>query len=206
MSQMPYGQQQFQQPAPRQFFPALNGAVPVTGGRQVLVWLLDGVIFGLPVAILSFLCFLPMLFTIFSNIDKHAGSANVRHENWSDAELSAFFTSLLVGLLLNGILMLAYYGVYWYLIAVKGRTPGMSIMGMRLVSVETGQPIGWGPAFLRGLVVVLGSGITSGLLGLLFWLSPLFDSSTGWAQSWHDKMVKAVFIDTKAGRDTFVQQ
>lgn len=210
MTQPPYGSQPIG-PAPQQYgvpsvapfigSPALAGARATSAGRQLLVWLLDGLIFGLPLALLSFLSFLPLIFTAI-DIASYQARNHINH-GLSEAQAMKIFGSLAIALAVSGVLLLVYYFIYWWLIATKGRTPGMSIMGMRLVSLETGLPIGWGQAFLRGLVVVLGSQLTGGVGGLLFWLSPLFDSTSGWAQSWHDKLVKAVVIDTKNGRDTF---
>lgn len=210
MTQPPYssqpagpGPQQYGQPPVTPFIgsPALAGARATSAGRQLLVWLLDGVIFGVPLLLLSIPGFLPLISKL---IDVASLQAQHRLQHGlSKSQQLEIFGSLAVGVIVFWVLLLIYHFIYWWLIATKGRTPGMSIMGMRLVSLETGQPIGWGQAFLRGLVVVLGSQLTGGIGGLLFWLSPLFDSSSGWAQSWHDKLVKAVIIDTKNGRDTF---
>ncbi|WP_394938198.1 RDD family protein [Psychromicrobium sp. YIM B11713] len=191
------------QPYP-QFFgsPALTGTRATTAGQQILVWLLDGLIFGIPLAILSFLAFLPLLFKIgeLSRVKVKRYSARA-----SEAQLNEILVLVFLGIGIVIVLSLIYYFIYWCLIATRGRTPGMSILGLRLVSWDTGQPIGWGQAFLRGIIVVFGSYVTGGIVGLLFWLSPLFDSTTGWAQSWQDKLVKAVMIDTKNGRDPFLQ-
>ncbi|WP_052663649.1 RDD family protein [Psychromicrobium lacuslunae] len=207
MSQQPYGAQQYPSPYGQPAAPygaaALQGARATTAGKQLLVWLLDGVIFGLPLTLLSFLSFLPLIFTTIEIANDHSRRHNL--DELSSSQAASIFGSIAIAIVATGVLLLVYYFIYWWLIATKGRTPGMSIMGLRLVSIETGQPIGWGQAFLRGLVVVLGSQLTGGIGGLLFWLSPLFDSTTGWAQSWQDKLVKAVIIDTKNGRDTFNQ-
>lgn len=211
MSHYPYDSQP-QQPSPEQYYqspgiqlntsPALAGARATTAGRQLLVWLLDDIILGLPVVILSFISFLPLIFKIVEVARlraKYHIRGTLSHAQWTE-----LFGTLAMALIVSSILLLIYYFIYWWLIATKGTTPGMSIMGLRLVSLETGQPIGWGLAFLRGLIVVFSSQLTGGIAGLLFWLSPLFDSTSGWAQSWQDKVVKAVVIDTKNGRDPLV--
>lgn len=101
-------------------------------------------------------------------------------------------------------------GVVWLLVAVffigllaiRGSSAGNAMLGLRLVSTADGQPIGWGKALLWYAVVIVGSVLTCGILGLLFLLSPLFDTESGWHQAWQDKMVGAVTINHKMGPDT----
>jgi uncharacterized RDD family membrane protein YckC len=56
-----------------------------------------------------------------------------------------------------------------------GQTIGKSLMGTKLVSTDTGAPIGAGSAFVRGLVVWALNLVTVGLFSLVDLLFPAFD-------------------------------
>lgn len=177
--------------------PALNWARPVSAGRQILAWLIDSVLIWLATMILGLLAFIP----VFTGVARSTAVTD-RYGNVVSGNFDPLFAGASVSFVLVGVVILLIHGTYWWLLATKGITPAMAMLGQRLVSVETGQPAGWGKAFLRGALIVVGSWLTSGILWLLLWLSPLFDSTTGWFQGWADKMIRAVFIDTRNGRDT----
>lgn len=99
-----------------------------------------------------------------------------------------------------GMLASLALGVYqWYGTAVKGQSIGKRVMGISVVDAETAQPIGWGRAFVRYLVLgLLGIPCGLGQLALLFVIPG--DSRR---QGWHDKAVRSVVIQgTSAGRST----
>jgi uncharacterized RDD family membrane protein YckC len=87
----------------------------------------------------------------------------------------------LVSLLLWLVLTLAwlYMG---YLVGLKGRSPGMAIMGLRCVSAETGQLIGGGMGVVRTIAHIVDSFIC-----YIGWLFPLWDAQR---QTIADKLVK----------------
>jgi uncharacterized RDD family membrane protein YckC len=71
----------------------------------------------------------------------------------------------------------------------SGRTWGMKAVGTRVVSANDGQPIGYGPAVLRAVVViVLGVTVVGGLLDILW---PLWDPRN---QTLHDKAVNSLVV------------
>lgn len=179
--------------------PMLEGAQPSTAGKQVLSWLIDWLIFGIGWAVLTFLALIPMIIGLGSIRESRDAYGPVQ-----DPDPGIFYGGLMVSITLTIVVAVGVFLLWWWLIATKGKTPGMHFMNQRLVSLETGKAVGWGPAFLRGLVIVFGGSLTGGVLTLLFWLSPLFDSTSGWFQGWHDKLIKAVYIDTRTGRDTAV--
>jgi uncharacterized RDD family membrane protein YckC len=81
-------------------------------------------------------------------------------------------------------------------VAVKGQTPGKMIIGTKVVQEQTGELIGWGPAFLRWLIVALG-GFVCSIIGQIFvYCTVLFDK-TGRMQGWHDKTAHDLVITLK---------
>jgi uncharacterized RDD family membrane protein YckC len=94
--------------------------------------------------------------------------------------------SVLLGLLvwLAGIAWTAYNR--WYQAGTTGQSLGKKVLNLRLVSEETGQPIGTLMAFVRDICHIIDSAIC--LVGYLF---PLWDSKR---QTIADKIVKTVVI------------
>jgi len=74
----------------------------------------------------------------------------------------------------------------------SGQTIGKRVMKLKVVRVD-GQPLGWGSAAARVYVQSIVSGCTCGLGGLLFALSPLFDSGP-WKRGWPDQIASSVVI------------
>ncbi|MCU7722250.1 RDD family protein [Actinoplanes sp. KI2] len=68
----------------------------------------------------------------------------------------------------------------------KGQTWGRKMVGVRLISEETGQPIGTAMAFVRDLCHILDS-----LACYIGWLFPLWDEKR---QTFADKIIKTVVI------------
>jgi uncharacterized RDD family membrane protein YckC len=81
------------------------------------------------------------------------------------------------------------------MIAIKGQTLGKMIMGIKVVRSSDGQVPGFGPAFMRWLLPMIGSFLCY-VGALLVYLSPLFDSS-GRVQGWHDKAANTLVIGTR---------
>lgn len=78
----------------------------------------------------------------------------------------------------------------WNAVFRQGRTGqsiGKSLMGTKLVSTETGSPVGAGSAFVRGLVAWALNAVTAGLFSLVDLLFPAFDKN---GQRVVDKMLK----------------
>jgi uncharacterized RDD family membrane protein YckC len=71
----------------------------------------------------------------------------------------------------------------------QGQTIGRKVVGITLVSEETGQPIGTGKAFVRDLAHIVDS-----LPCYIGWLFPLWDSKK---QTLADKVMKTVVVMAK---------
>ncbi|MGC5023040.1 RDD family protein [Micromonospora sp. DT47] len=85
---------------------------------------------------------------------------------------------------LPGVLLWGYNR--WYLAGKTGRSWGRKVLGISLVNESTGQPIGFGKAFLRDLAHVADAIIC--YIGYLF---PLWDAKR---QTLADKIVKTVVV------------
>jgi uncharacterized RDD family membrane protein YckC len=88
----------------------------------------------------------------------------------------------------GGIGLLIGFGYYTYFHGNTGQTPGDAVLSIRVVDLRdgTGEPIGYGRAFVRCLV-----SIVSGLVILLGYLWMLWD---GEKQTWHDKAAGSVVV------------
>ena len=77
-----------------------------------------------------------------------------------------------------------------YFVGVRTQTLGHKAAGIRVVNVDTGQPIGAGMGALRWFVMV----ITGAICTLGYW-SPFFDSER--RRGWHDKSSNAIAITAR---------
>lgn len=95
--------------------------------------------------------------------------------------------------ILVGVALLAVgYGVFlWGWLATRGLSPGKKALGIRVVSLADGRPIGWGRAFVRQLVLGLIVGFTAGIGGLVLAVVAARDPLR---QGWHDKAAGSVVI------------
>ncbi|MEU4361358.1 RDD family protein [Promicromonospora sp. NPDC023987] len=104
----------------------------------------------------------------------------------------AIATAMTVPQLISGLLALGYWlGVSaWE--GKTGKTVGNLVCKIRTVDAVAHDPIGFGRAFLRWLIVGLGSLVC--LVGqILVLVSPAFDGQ-GKRQGWHDKLGRAVVL------------
>ena len=85
---------------------------------------------------------------------------------------------------LMGLLLLGYNR--WYMAGTTGQSWGRKALGIRLVSEQTGQPIGAGMAFVRDLTHVL-----DGMPCLIGYLWPLWDAKK---QTFADKLLKTAVV------------
>jgi uncharacterized RDD family membrane protein YckC len=74
----------------------------------------------------------------------------------------------------------------------KGATPGKQIVGIRIVDMRTGGPIGYGRAFIRWIMKIV-----SGIPLYLGYLWMLWDKEK---QTWHDKVADCVVVPADAYR------
>jgi len=87
--------------------------------------------------------------------------------------------------------------VQWWALATYGWTLGKWALGLRLVDVRTGRPVGLVRTALRVLVVAAGS-VVCGVGQLVVLLSPLFDPQDR-RRGWHDKAARAELVDLSTG-------
>ena len=85
---------------------------------------------------------------------------------------------------LAGLVVLGYNR--WYQAGKTGQSWGKKALGLRLVSEETGQPIGGGMAFVRDL-----AHFVDGIICYIGYLFPLWDAKR---QTLADKIVKTVVV------------
>ncbi|WP_158628580.1 RDD family protein [Saccharopolyspora rhizosphaerae] len=170
-----------QQPYPQQYPPqpyGAPGAHPAgqlaEWGTRVLGYLIDGAI---PAAVF-FVLYIVSGF-VFAAVA--AGGS----------EDAAMTTMIVVGIVL-GLIYLGLLGfTIWntcYRRGTTGQTLGQKVAKIKTVSEQTGQPIGFGNAFLRQLCHIVDSAICGLPIG---WLAPLWEEKK---QTWADKIMKTVVV------------
>ncbi len=168
--------------------PALAGAVPAPVGRRIGAGVID--------SLLGPIGFLAVY--LASGLQK----AIEYGVPLSPAEVLRLSQYGMVGANLAVVYLLAtaLWIAFWRWNAVKGLTLGRSVMGLRLVAVDTGAAPGWGRTLGRNLLLGLFGAFTCGLLGWLPVASILWDGE-GRSRGWHDKWSRTVVIDARLGRD-----
>lgn len=156
--------------------PGLGTAKLATIGQRALARIVDGVLITVVIAVLWGIGFGALI----AGTDETTGEAN-------GLAVGAFFGIFLLTVLIT----LAYEMV---LIAIKGQTVGKMVVGVKVVRSQDGQVPGFGPSFMRWLIPAAASAVCG--LGIVVYLSPLFDSS-GRVQGWHDKAANTLVISTK---------
>jgi len=90
--------------------------------------------------------------------------------------------------------------VMWLVLAVMtgvaGTTPGKSATGLRVVSEDSGTPVGVGRALLRSAVVGLATIPTIGM-GLLTLAWTAVEDRDRQRRGWHDHLAKSVVVDVR---------
>lgn len=87
----------------------------------------------------------------------------------------------------------AGYGLYqWWAYASRGAGLGARLMGLRVLSLKDGEPVGWWRFFLRQLIFSALMATVVGGIALLVFL--VIDERH---QGWHDKAVGAVVIEPR---------
>ena len=74
----------------------------------------------------------------------------------------------------------------WYQAGKTGQSWGRKALGIKLISEQTGQPIGGGMAFVRDLAHILDS-----LACYIGWLFPIWDAKR---QTFADKVMKTIVV------------
>ncbi|WP_263118919.1 RDD family protein [Cellulomonas sp. RIT-PI-Y] len=154
---------------------AVIGAPPAPVGRRVVAALIDGL--G------TALCALPIWLAVLTT--------GVDAERAATAPVLPVLPSLI-----GGGLLLVWGVVQWVLHGTKGWTIGRRLLGLRVVDVMTGRPIGLGRALVRTLIVALGT-VACGV-GQWVVLASVFWDPTGRRRGWHDRIAEAVVVDVRA--------
>ena len=135
-SQHPYGQPAAPYGQP---YPAAQGPAYAVWGQRVLATLIDSVV----------VAFAPWLFFIFTIVTSEV-TEPAFGEPTSEPSGPGY-----VALLVGGALYLALW--FWNRIhrqGTTGQSVGKKVLGIRLVSQTTGQPVGRGTVFLREIAHV----------------------------------------------------
>ena len=200
--QAPYGQQQhYGQPpygqAPQQpgYGAPASELVNIPGagtfkladmGQRFLARLIDGVIIGVPLSVLSLVILAAM-------------APSAEDIAFGRATATSFVVTLLIW---AGFLLLFSVAYEVGMLATRGATIGKNLMGLRVASAQTanrpGTGLGVNVAGLRW-AVLYGPAIVpfvGGLWVLVCMLSPFFDN-TGGRQGFHDKAAKTWVLSTK---------
>lgn len=150
--------------------PVVPSVVYASFGRRFVASLLDGVIVGVAITIISLI------------MGVITGIALVMLRG-SSKDLGVSITSGLVQIV-NIILTSGYY---IYFTGKEGQTLGKKVLGIKVVKKDSQQAPGYMSAFLREVVGKFVSGIVFGL-GYL-WM--LWDKDK---QTWHDKIAGTIVI------------
>ena len=151
-------------------------------GLRLLARIIDGVL----LVGVALLIMVPLGIGAFHSGATHTvTNANGTTTTTSPGVVGAFYVSLLV---------YAVIGIVYEvgMIAIRGRTIGKQVAGIRVVRADNAGIPGWGPSFLRWLVPTA-AGVFCGLLTLLVYISPFFDN-THRNQGWHDKAASTFVI------------
>lgn len=107
-------------------------------------------------------------------------------------QLWASPTVMLVTSISAAVLILGYGLFQWWAYATKGAGIGARAMGLELVGLSDGKPIGWWRVFLRFLVFI---GLMATVVGGIAFLVFLIIHER--RQGWHDMAVKSVLVQPK---------
>lgn len=98
----------------------------------------------------------------------------------------ALLTRSTIFIFLVAILAIAYQVYNRWILGGQGQSLGKRVLGMRLLSEETGQPIGTLNAFLRDICHIV-----DGIICYIGFLFPLWDAKR---QTLADKIMKTVVV------------
>jgi uncharacterized RDD family membrane protein YckC len=197
--QQPYGQQPYGQPYPAQPYDAGTGpgatsyVTLMTGstvqiadfGKRALGRIIDAVIVGVVFGILYAIVIGVFIGTAETTFNTDTGE----FETTGLGGAGLFVVTTLLLLVAQVLYEVAF-------VALRGQTPGKMIIGTKVVNEASGELLGWGPSFMRWLIVAIG-GFVCSIIGQIFvYCTVLFDK-TGKMQGWHDKVAKDYVIVVK---------
>ena len=104
--------------------------------------------------------------------------------------VAAISLIVIVGFVLLPVVFFGFFPLFWW---KKGATPGMSLLGLRIVRAIDGGPIDGGMAAIRGIVFYLEMLFGSWLIPLLGFVWAAFEPRK---RAWHDMAAGTVVIHT----------
>lgn len=173
-AQPPYGVPQQQ---PYGFAGGAYGAYAHWGSR-VAATLIDGIIVGIPFGILYFIGI--ALFA--SDASTATYDPNTGTVSTNGAGSAGGFLVILLAAAVAFVIQLYFL----YMQGATGQTPGKKLANIRVISEQTGQPIGFGMSFVRNLAHIL-----DGAACYIGYLWPLFDAKK---QTFADKIMNTVVV------------
>jgi uncharacterized RDD family membrane protein YckC len=142
--------------------------------RRFIAYMIDGFIIGIIFFVLAIIAGI----AFFTGIMSGGNNAWIAGMNDPERMLSITLWFWLFSTLIN----IAYFT---YFHGTTGRTPGKTLLGVQVVSVE-GRPISFGTAFLRSVGYMVSS--------LFFCLGFIWIGFDKRKQGWHDKIAGTVVI------------
>jgi uncharacterized RDD family membrane protein YckC len=146
--------------------------------------LMDSILYGLAGSIFTVPGFI-LGVAAFKDCDRITDANGVSTISCAPGQLKGGLLAAGIALGVVGFLLVAI--LYFRALGRTGQTWGRKIVGIRVVSATTGQPLGVGKAILRQIV----ESIVSGNCLFLGYLWMLWDQRK---QTWHDKIVDSVVV------------
>lgn len=151
-------------------------------GGRLLAWILDRVIMTVLLLVISAPVILWMVANFETEIGLCANGIDTCEQPTDDTT-----ARLIIGIgiiALAAVLVSLLYQITG--LARRGQTIGRRIMKIRVIKELTGQPPGWGGAFIRVLV--------GGISGQIFYLGHLWRLWDDKKQTWHDKAAGTIVV------------
>jgi hypothetical protein len=115
---------------------------------------------------------------------------------WAAYELFWRDDQVWAGIALVAGVVVAVWVVFAVALGVVGTTPGKAAVGVRALHVGSGEPIGFGRALLRGLVLGVATLPTFGIgLATLAWTAVA--DPTRRRRGWHDHVARSIVVDLR---------
>jgi uncharacterized RDD family membrane protein YckC len=165
--------------------PSLGTVTAATSGQRLGARLIDWVTYAIAYAACMLICAALASPTSHTVTDAYGRTTTESSGMGAAAIWIGYFT---------WIAICVFYE--WLMTASKGATLGKMAVGIKVVNETTGQVLGHGPAFVRTFVPFIAGAVLCCVPGLVFYMSPLFDSS-GRLQGWHDKFAHDLVIKTR---------
>ncbi|WP_369216220.1 RDD family protein [Streptomyces flavofungini] len=161
-----------------------GGPTVASMGRRFGARVIDGLAFGI---IYGILLAIGIAGAVGAASDCDPGSVN--YDSCMNDAGSDIASSMGAAIGVFAVIGLLYE---WLMTALVGGTLGKLAVGIRVINAETGQKPGFGSAFVRYIIPIVGS-LACGIGSLLVYLSPFWDKS-GRQQGWHDKAAKTMVV------------